>query len=164
MATTTVETKSGARPLAWQSWDGQRLRSTRECPLALDTETEWIQDERQIPALALALAVASDGKTHVVIHPDRLGEFLLLHKDAHFFGHNVQFDFWVIAQHLKRRGEQEAGRVLWDACDRGRVFDTQILDMLLQLATGQFRKVGAAQKSRGDSPKIYPRNLAEGAA
>src|SRR5262245_3996581 len=162
MATVTIETKTGARSLAYEFWNGQRLRSTRECPLALDTETERIQDERQIPALALA--VASDGKTHVAIHPERLSRFLLRHKDDHFVGHNVQFDFWVIDQHLTRRGEQEARRVLWDACDRGRVFDTQILDMLLQLATGQFRKVGAAQKSRGDSPKIYPRNLAEGAA
>jgi hypothetical protein len=58
-------------------WDRQKLRSGRECPLGFDTETEWMEDPRRIPRLALA--VASDGRTHVVIHPDRLGTFLRLH-------------------------------------------------------------------------------------
>src|SRR5262249_28712656 len=72
----------------------------------------------------------------------------------------------VIDQYLAHRGEQEARRVLWDACDRGRVFDTQILDMLLQLANGRFRKVSEAKKgkSKDGDTKIYPGNLAEVAA
>jgi hypothetical protein len=164
MATLTIETKTGSKPLAYAFWAGQQLRSTRECPLALDTETEWMEDPRRIPRLALA--VASDGRTHVVIHPDRLGAFLLLHKHAYFVGHNVPFDFWVIDERLKQRSEAEARRVLWDACDQGRLLDTQTLDMLLQLATGKFRKVGDAKKGKAkdDNTKIYPGNLAEVAA
>jgi hypothetical protein len=163
MTTLTIESGTGPKALNYHFWDGQRLRSTRQCPLALDSETERIQDERQIPRLALA--VASDGQTHVVIHPERLGEFLLLHRDAFFVGHNVQFDFWVIDQHLAGRCEEAARRVLWDACDRGRLFDTMILDMLLQLATWKFRKVADATRTKGSRKdghtKIYPGNLAE---
>jgi hypothetical protein len=165
MATLELPTKTGVKVLAYEVWDGQRLRSTRQCPVGFDTETEWIRDPRQVPRLALA--VASDGRTHVVIHPDRLGNFLLLHRDAHVVGHNVQFDFWVVDEHLKGAGQEPARRVLWDLCDQGRLFDTQILDMLLQLATGKFRKVGAAgatrRKAKEDS-KVYPGNLAEVAA
>ena len=55
-----VDLEISAHGRAYEFWHGQRLRSTRECPLALDAETEPIRDERQIPALALA--TASDGK------------------------------------------------------------------------------------------------------
>jgi hypothetical protein len=166
MPTLTLDTKNGARSLPYQVWDGRRLRSTRECPLALDTETERITDELHIPALALA--VASDGKTHVVIHPDRLGDFLLTHGEEAFVGHNVQFDFWVIDRHFAGRGDERPRRILWDVCDRGRLFDTQILDMLLQLATGRFRKVAGAggprRTSKSEDMTVYPGNLAEVAA
>jgi hypothetical protein len=159
-----LKTSKGAREASWQFWDGGKFRSSREFSLALDMETEPITDERVIPRLALA--TASDDKTHVIIHPDRLGEFLLLHRDAYFVGHNVQFDFWVIDHFLKGRSDQQAGRVLWDACDQGRLLDTQILDMLLQLATGKFRKAPKTGRGKGkdDNTKIYPGNLAEVAA
>jgi len=88
--TVTLNTRAGAKAVAYAFWAGQRLRSTRECPMALDTETEWMEDPRRIPRLALA--VASDGKSLVVIRPDRLGEFLLLHQDQYFVGHNVQLN------------------------------------------------------------------------
>jgi hypothetical protein len=122
-----------------------------------------MEDPRRIPRLALA--VASDGRTHVVIHPDRLGAFLLLHQNDYFVGHNFgAFDFAVIDQHLKRRREEAARRVLWDACDQGRVFDTQILDLLLQLATGKFRKAPAKSQNKDGDTKVYPGNLADVAA
>jgi hypothetical protein len=165
MATLELPTKTGVKVLAYAIWDGQHLGSTRQCPLAFDTETEWMRDPRQVPRLALA--VASDGRTHVVIHPDRLGDFLLLHRDAHVVGHNVQFDFWAVAEHLKGAGQEPARRVLWDLCDQGRLLCTQILDMLMQLATGKFRKVGAAGATRRkaeDDTKVYPGSLAEVAA
>jgi hypothetical protein len=163
MPTVELKTSSGSRQVSWQFWDGPKLRSSRERPLALDTETEPIADERVVPRLALA--TASDGRTHVIIHPDRLAAFLLLHRDEYFVGHNVPFDFWVIDQSLKGRGDEEARRVLWDACDRGRLLDTQALDMLLQLATGKFRKAPQAARGKGkDDTRIYPGNLAEVAA
>jgi hypothetical protein len=161
MATVTIDTKTGARSLAYEFWNGQVLRSTRECPLALDTETERLEDPRRIPRLALA--VASDGHTHVVIHANRVGAFLRLHQDAYFVGHNVPFDFWVVNQHLKESGQEESLRVLWDACDQGRLVDTQTLDLLLQLATGKFRKAPAKPrgKNKDDDAKVYPGSLAE---
>src|SRR5262249_3833184 len=127
---TTTVAATGSTPTAYQFWDGQKLRSTRACPLALDLETEPIQDERRMPRLALA--AASDGRSNVVSHPDRLGAFLLQHRDAFLVAHNLPFDFWVADQHLVG---SDARRVLWDACNEGRLFDTQVLDLLLQLGT-----------------------------
>jgi hypothetical protein len=160
--TFTIETRSGPRPLQYSLWDGHRLRSSRRCPIAFDTETELIQDERESPRLALA--TASDGRTHVVIHPDRLAEFLLAHAGEHLVGHNVQFDFWVVDRHLREAGDEAARRVLWDVCHSGRLRDTQVLDMLIQLATGRFRKTGDAGKGKrkdDDTKKVYPASLAE---
>ena len=57
------------------------------------------------------------------------------------------------------RNEEEARRVLWDACDQGRLFCTQILDMLLQLATGTYRKTGSHKKN--DEETVYPGSLTE---
>lgn len=143
----------------WCFWTDQRLSSRQELPIALDVETELVQDDRIVPRLALA--AASDGHVHVVIHPSRLGDFLGLHRDASFVGHNVQFDFWVIHEHLSRT-QHPAARVLWEACEQGRLYDTMILDMLLQLATGRYRRTPHA---RNDSnTKVYPGNLAEVAA
>jgi hypothetical protein len=153
----TIETATTPRTFTYEFWNGQQLRSSRQCPLALDTETELIEDERRIPRLALA--VASDGRQHVIIHPDRLADFLLMHKVGYLVGHNVQFDFWVLDQYLVQAGKEQTRRVLWDACHAGRVFDTQILDMLLQLGTGCFRKAAKARKS--DDTKVYPGTLAE---
>lgn len=159
MPTLDLTTRTTTKTLHWQYWQGQRLRSFRECPLAIDTETEWIEDQRQVPRLALA--AASDGRNYVIIHPERLEEFLRVHRDAYFVGHNVAFDFWVIDSHLRRSDPPAAGRVLWDACDQGRLLDTQILDMLVQLATGQFRHAPGAKDAEA---KVYPGNLAELAA
>jgi hypothetical protein len=159
MTTLTVPTASGARSLAYGPWGGQRLRSTRETPVSLDVETEMVRGPLQVPRLALA--AASDGRATVVVHPDRLGEFLLLHESSYFVGHNVQFDFWVVDRHLKQRGEGAAGRVLWRACNKDRLLDTQLLDLLLQLATGKFRH---APEAAGGEAKVYPGSLADVAA
>lgn len=140
-------------------WDGQQLASQRGLPIAFDVETEMITDDRVIPRLALA--TASDGHQHVIIHPDRLGDFLHRHRNAFFVGHNVQFDFWVVHQHLAATTNQ-AQRVLWDACHEGRLLDTMILDMLIQLATGAYRV--AANQGGSNDKKVYPANLAAVAA
>jgi hypothetical protein len=155
MRQTTLSTVRGPVPVPYSVWDGQTLRSTRLRPIGVDTETEMIVDDRSIPALALL--VASDGETHVVVHPDAVGDFLLRHRDQFFVWHNYQFDHWVLDQHLRRAGSP-AVRVLWNACHEGRVLDTMLLDQLLQLATGEFRKVAGARK--GDV-KVYPGRLDE---
>ena len=135
-------------------WGGQKLTSQRDLPIAFDVETALIEDERIVPQLALA--VASDGHHHVVIHPDRLAEFLQLHRHEHFVGHNVQFDFWVVDQFLAA-SENVAQRVLWTACHEGRLLDTMILDMLIQLGTGSYRV--AAGQGGSQEGRVYPANL-----
>lgn len=147
--------------LAYEFWAGQKLQSTRECPMSLDVETEMIGDEREIPRFAIA--VASDGRTNVVIHADSVGPFLLVHRDGFFVGHNVSFDFWAIHQHLNQRCEFVAARVLWDACNEGRLLDTMVLDQLIQLGTGNYRAVSGGVSGNADS-KIYPGSLAAVAA
>ena len=71
-------------------------------------------------------------------------------------GTMVQFDFWCVDQHLKNQNHP-AHRVLWDACHQGRLFDTMILDMLIQLGTGNYRST--SQKSGKAEQKVYPCNL-----
>ena len=74
----------------FSSWDGsEKLFS----PIAIDTETEVIQ-QHEIPRLALA--TASDGSRHRLIHPKNLNAFIDLHADCHFVAHNASFDYEVI--------------------------------------------------------------------
>ncbi len=145
--------------LPYVHWKDERLFSQRHIPLGFDVETEFIQDERKIPPVALA--VASDGQRHVIIHPDDLGKFLHQHRNEYFVGHNVQFDFWCVDQHLNRQNHP-ARRVLWDACHQGRMFDTMILDMLIQLGAGKYRT--SSRKAGAGEQKVYPTNLANLAA
>ncbi|MEQ8667536.1 MAG: DNA polymerase [Pirellulales bacterium] len=151
----SVTTEAKNTSVSFDFWDGQQLQSQRELPLAFDVETEAIEDPRQVPRLALA--TASNGTLHVVVHPDDLGEFLEQHRDCFFVGHNVQFDFWVVDEHLALT-DHPARRVLWEACHQGRLFDTMILDMLLQLGTGEYRSF--AGRSGSSEQKVYPVNLA----
>jgi hypothetical protein len=159
MATFVLMSSTGAKTLVHELWDGQRLRSGRELPLSLSVQSGPVTNPLQIPGLALA--AAGDGRSHAVVLPERLGAFLLRHRDGHFVGHGVARDFWVIDRHLGARGEGQARRVLWDACHHGRLFDTQILDLLLQLGTGKFRHAPAAKSGEAEP---VPAGLAEVAA
>jgi hypothetical protein len=145
-----------SQPIAFEFWDGQQLRSQRDKPIAIDVETEVIADERTVPRLAIV--TATDGNQRVVLHPDQLGDFLEMHPMECFVGHNVQFDFWVIDEHL-RRSRHTAQRVLWEACNDGRLRDSMVLDMLIQLATGKYRTI--KRRSGKSDTKVYPGNLAE---
>lgn len=123
----------------FEFWQNQKLSSTPETPIAIDTETRAIDDEREIPELALA--AASDGNLTFLIHPDRLGDFLNSHRDEHFVAHNVAFDYWVMLLHLER-ADHVAIEVLPKAADSGRLHDSMLLDMLVQIATGIYRGPG----------------------
>src|SRR5262249_35814519 len=85
-----------------RSWTGQRFTGDT---IAIDTETELI-DGVKVPQLALASA--SSGEMHALMHPDRIGQFLLVHRDCSFVAHNAAFDYWVLAHHLEASGEREA--------------------------------------------------------
>jgi hypothetical protein len=86
--------------------------------IALDTETTLIEGV-EVPTLALASA--SSGAQHVLIHPGQLGAFLLAHRDRRFVGQNVAFDFWVVERHLRERGETEALHAWWAVADEDRL-------------------------------------------
>ena len=99
--------------------------------IAFDTETELIEG---VAIPKLALASASSGLRHVLIHPERVGAFLLAHHDRHFLFHNVAFDFWVLDRHLRARGEVDEARCLWALADGDQLHDTMWLDALVRLA------------------------------
>jgi site-specific DNA-methyltransferase (adenine-specific)/site-specific DNA-methyltransferase (cytosine-N4-specific) len=128
-----VVTISGRSFTYLRRWAGQVL-----CPadgfLALDTETEPRPDDPAAPPPRLALTSVSSGEQHVLIHPDDLGRFLLAHQGLRFVCQNAAFDFWVVEQHLRRCGEEEARRAWWAVADAGRLHDTMLLDALVRLA------------------------------
>jgi hypothetical protein len=109
-------------------WGGEALDGDL---LGFDTETALIV-EHEVPELALASA--SSGAEHRLVHPDRLGEFLLRHRDRHFVLFNAAFDYWVIAEHLTGRRETSALRAWARAVDDDRVHDAMLLDQLIRLA------------------------------
>jgi DNA adenine methylase len=114
-------------------WDGTPLA----CPtgfLCIDTETDARLPLDGPEVQPLALASASDGTAHALVHPDDLGAFVLAHRGVRWVAHNAAFDFWVAEHHLRRRGEQEALTAWWAAAEDGRLHDSMILDGLLRLA------------------------------
>jgi hypothetical protein len=119
----------GGHRFDYSIWSGQVLGGD---VLALDAETALVDLRRQVPDLALASA--SSGTEHCIVHPDDLGRFLLRHRGRHFAFHNCAFDFWVVARHLEVRGEAAALEAWWDAADEDRLHDTMILDQLIRLA------------------------------
>jgi len=120
--------------------------------LAIHTQTALI-DGHDIPPLAVV--TASDGRRHVLIHPDDLGEFILCHSASVFVCHDVAFDFWVIHQHLSVTGETQALQDWEQTVINRRLHDTMLLDVLIRLAGGE-----PAQR-QGSTPDIAPRDLVE---
>lgn len=143
----------GTDSAEWKWWDGDLLTGTVERPIAFDTETELIEGPLHWPRIALAMAF--DGKRLLLIHPDRIGDFLAAHRKAHLVAHNVVFDWWVCHEHLKGRVEQ---RLLWDSAKADRWHCTMILNQLLQLATGNYSGANGGGGG-GDEKKLYPANI-----
>jgi len=119
--------------------------------IAIDTETAPIEDHEVPP---LALAVASDGRQHVLIHPEDVGQFLLTNSQSEFVCHNAGFDFWVTHKHLAETGEVDALESWVRVVKERRLHDTMLLDILLRLARGE--SANNEDESRG----VEPRNLA----
>lgn len=113
-------------------WGGRRLLPA-DGYLAFDTETEVVDLKRQVPRLALASASAGEGES-CLVHPDDLGRFVLAHRGMRWVCHNAAFDFWVVAEHLRVRGEDQALKAWWEIAGRNRLHDSMLLDALLRLA------------------------------
>src|SRR5439155_251509 len=43
-------------------------------------------------------------------------------------------DFWVVEEHLRAGGREDARRAWWDVAARNRLHDSMVLDMLIRLA------------------------------
>jgi hypothetical protein len=120
----------GGREYPYSAWDGRPLGGGR---LGFDTETAPIAGHEPPD---LAVAQASDGERVVLVHPDRLGEFLRAHAGQELVLHNAAFDYWVVERHLRLRGEAEALRA-WEAVfDDRRAHDSMLMDQLLRIARG----------------------------
>src|SRR5262249_50491799 len=128
-ATVTI---SGQEYSYVRRWQGERLLPA-DGYLAFDSETEVVDLKRQLPRIALASASAGD-KNSCLIHPDDVGRFVLAHKGLHFVCHNAAFDFWVVEDHLRQRGEEQARAAWWDIVTRNCLHDSMLLDMLVRLA------------------------------
>ena len=117
----------GGKSYAYAAWDGESLSGEL---IAIDTETSLIEGH-EIPDLALVSV--SDADSHCLVHPDRLSDFIRIHKDRHFVAHNAAFDFWVIDRHLRRREQSDALALWWAVVDQSRLHDTMWLDVLIRL-------------------------------
>jgi hypothetical protein len=124
----TASVTISGRAYTYFVWSGETLAGD---VLGFDTETALIVPGEVPP---LALASASSGAEHCVIHPDRVGEFIRRHGDRHLVFHNVAFDFWTVAEHLVARGETAALGLWGDIAEADRMHDTMFLDELIRLA------------------------------
>jgi hypothetical protein len=143
---------SGIRFSCSWPWDGRRLAGRR---IAFDAETTLFEFP-EIPELALA--AASDGRRHVLIHPDDVADFIRLHRDREWIMQNCPFDFWVIHRFLSDRGDEDALAAWRRNLEERRIHDTLLLDLLLQLA-GHRDVTGGKQET-----ELVPRDLGEIAA
>lgn len=143
-------------------WNGNKLFSSPDEPLAFDTETELIDGKDKFPRFVLGTAY--DGETNCVIGPHQIVDFLLLHADSYFVGHNVAFDFHVVLDEVSRIIGTEDESVtpvhyciasLWNAASENRICDTMLLDQLIWLAVGK----GESNKSEGDGARFFRRGL-----
>src|SRR5262249_10338347 len=87
-------------------------------------------------------SVSAGGDIVYLVHPDDVGAFLRAHHRLRFAGHNVAFDFWVLVQHLRARGDTEAERLWWAVAEGNRLHDSMLLDMLVRLAEADAYPVG----------------------
>src|SRR5262245_57170895 len=132
LSPTATVTISGQEYSYVRRWQGERLLPD-DGYLAFDTETEIVDLKCCVPRLALASASAGD-EASCLIHPDDVGSFILKHKSLHFVCHSAALDFWVVEDHLRRRGEEQARAAWWDIAARNRLHDSMLLDMLVRLA------------------------------
>lgn len=138
--TNSVALSNGARYSYQLPWDGRlRLKGTVQEPLAFDTETELIDRSLAYHVPRLALATASSPQGQVILRPEQLASFLLLHAGEHLVCHNATFDFWVVNDYLLSLEDasmlaRRARESWWTLCGEGRLHDTMVLDQLVRLA------------------------------
>lgn len=147
-------------------WRDEQLKGTVECPLAYDSETQAIppyrpplpgEDPLSLPNSTLvvpevAVGLAYDGKTLVLIHPSRLKAFVAKHRTQQVVGQHVSFDYWVLMKFARDRKDKLMEEFLWQWAEANKFCDTGVLDMLLQLGSGKYRFGG---NKSGEDVKLF---------
>ncbi len=140
-------------------WSGEPLSG----PICVfDTETTVVKSiAMECPRFVLA--TASDGERTVVIRSYQLPEFILLHKNKQWVGHNVAFDFLVVLEELLCRcgeGADDAIEMMWDLASSGQLHDTMLLDQLIQLGTSDGEWVDRKRKNKPlEKPRLFRHSL-----
>lgn len=112
-------------------WNGEIIPSEG---FAFDTETECFKEDDYSYIPELALASASNSIDSYLIHPSRLSEFIILHKNHHYIFQNIAFDFWIVDKYLRQNNHTEALSIWWELVENNKTHDTLLLDMLVNLA------------------------------
>lgn len=103
-------------------------------PLALDCETALIAPGRQAPPLA-CVAFSAGGSHHLEHHSTACATVWdVLHSDVLIVGHNIAYDFAVIANH-----DFSLFPAIIQAYESDRVTDTEIRQKLTDIAGGVYR-------------------------
>lgn len=116
-------------------YNGKPFKGTINQPIAVDTETDILDDPKLINNLAIVSI--SDGERTILIRPQQLPIFIRDHPSEHFVFHNFSYDYWVIRNELEKISESFLIR-LWDQrVNEGLNHDTMLLDGLLRLSQGK---------------------------
>lgn len=150
-------------------WSGTPFRGADF--LAFDTETAiFDRDGREYDLSReiqpLVLATVSDGTRNAVLFPEQVWEFICAHCDTLIVGFNMQFDYWVVRQHLLRDGHLPTAQ-LWELmAEQNQMDDAMLLDFLVRLAdpskvaTDGMRNLGQVAKAFGlEADKKNPYRL-----
>jgi len=103
--------------------------------IAIDTETWLIAPGRLAPKLVCVSYY--DGSRGGVLNAEIGAAYVqdwLSQSDVTLVGHNIAFDFGVLVQHAPHLAP-----LVWQAYDKGRVFDTQVYEQLRKVALGWHR-------------------------
>lgn len=108
---------------------------TPRLPVALDTETCLISETAPLPDVVSLAYALPDGELPALVHRPEVPATAaaLLAEDATIIGHNLPYDFGVMAKQ-----EPALMAQIFRAYDEGRVSDTAIREMLLSIEDGTF--------------------------
>jgi hypothetical protein len=110
-------------------WDGQRLGGAGlAMALMLGQQIPGEEEPR------VAFAAAADGNLRCLVRPERLGEFLQVHRDMLLVCHDVGPFHEGLRVHLRRTGQTAAAGVLRTFRVNRLICDVGLLDQLVGLA------------------------------
>lgn len=133
----------------YEIWKGFRLAGSLE--MAFDTETTAVDLKKEVPDGVLMTAWAGEGPIQI-IPVERWPEFIKLHLDRVWVGHNTAFDFHVV---LKQLHVDSQGLISpWiSLVEDNKMFCTMLLDGLVRIATGE------ADRGKDPQSRAPTRNL-----